>query len=72
MIKIKAERNGKQTAVNIKLRGSGEDLIQEAVAIMMNLPVQINNAGGDLFKAFVETYHEAIEREVRDNDKQKS
>ena len=41
MIKITAETKGNQTDLRIKINGTGEDIINEAVHIMQQLPKQM-------------------------------
>ena len=63
MIKIEATKQGNQTALRISLRGTGEDIVQQAVHIMMQLPLQIRETDEDAFKAFVDLYGDAIAKE---------
>ena len=63
MIKIEATKEGNQTALQISLRGSGEEIVQQAVHIMMRLPLQIRETDEDLFKVFVDLYGDAIAKE---------
>ncbi len=63
MIKIKAESKGDHTDLHISLKGSGEEITDEAVHIIMHLPEQIRNANEDLFKVFVKKYGRAIVEE---------
>ncbi len=53
MIKITAESKGDQTQLGIKINGTGEDIVNEAVCIMQQLPKQIEQTSQPLFFRFL-------------------
>lgn len=53
MININSENKGDNTELAIKISGSGQDIIDEAVAVMCNLPKQIKEMGTPLFLRFL-------------------
>lgn len=53
MINIKAESKGDHTELAIKIDGSGENIIYEAVAVMCNLPKPIKEMSTPLFLRFL-------------------
>lgn len=53
MIKITAESKGNQTELGIKISGTGEDIVTEAVHIMQQLPKQIQGMNKTLFFRFL-------------------
>ena len=53
MIKITAETKGNQTDLRIKINGTGEDIINEAVHIMQQLPKQMEQTSPPVFFRFL-------------------
>ena len=53
MIKITSENKGNNTELAIEINGSGQDIIDEAVAVMCNLPKQIKDMSTPLFLRFL-------------------
>ena len=53
MIDIKSENKGENTELAIKISGSDKDIIDEAVAVMVNLPKQIKDISTPLFLRFL-------------------
>ena len=53
MIKITAESKGDNTELRIQIEGTGEDIINEAVHIMQQLPKQMEQASQPVFFHFL-------------------
>ena len=53
MINITAESKGNKTDLKIKINGTGEDIINEAVHIMQQLPKQIEQTSQPVFFRFL-------------------
>lgn len=53
MINITAESKGDNTELRIKISGTGEDIVSEAVHIMQQLPKQIEQTSQPLFFRFL-------------------
>jgi hypothetical protein len=53
MIKITAENKGSKTDLGIKIDGTGEDIVVEAVTIMCQLPKQIKEISTPVLLRFL-------------------
>lgn len=53
MIKITAETKGHEVKLSIGVRGAGEEIVDEAVHIMQQLPKQIEEMDKTLFLHFL-------------------
>lgn len=53
MINITAESKGNKTDLKIKINGTGEDIINEAVHIMQQLPKQMEQTSPSVFFRFL-------------------
>lgn len=53
MIKITAKANEKGVGLNIKAEGKAEDVINEALAIVDELPKSLENTDPDLYHEFL-------------------
>lgn len=53
MIAIKAQKEDKGLALSIKMEGPGEEIVEEAVRIMQQIPKQLRDANQALYFHFL-------------------
>lgn len=68
MIKVKAKKKGAGAKVAVTLLGPSKDIIDEAVAIVLQLPKRLNDIDHGMFELFVDTLKIQLTDDVEDED----